>query len=465
MVENPKSKILIVDDDPLIRSVLKTLLSGQYTVIEASNYNDAIQTFSKHDISLAILDVFLEDDKSGLDVLLELRRLNNTLPVMMLSNSSDLDTVVKCIRFGACDYISKMNLDNKDELYLRIRNCLKKELEYRTIKTLEKEFDENHPVIFESKAMKQILQEVELIDDMNILIEGETGVGKTPVARYANSLAAKRTNSLRPFVRINCAGLSRERLQADLFGHRKGAFTGAVTDNKGLVELAKDGDLFMDEVGDMDPACQSELLTFLDNGEYRRLGDPVTRHSNCRIIAATNTKLKDRVEKGLFRKDLYSRLAQSRFFIPSLRERKEDIKPIMEYYIEKYSGHKKPYTHDVLDIYLKHDWTEGNIRELRDAVKYMCVKAKSDDEINLTHLNSGYYCFNKNVGDIVIDSASMKNSVIEMGYDNYIDNIERMILDKLAKEEKSIKGLSTKIKTSDVTLWRKFKKYNITVNS
>ena len=383
----------------------------------------------------------------------------------MLSNSSDLNTVVKCIKLGACDYIPKMNLDNKDELSLRIRNCLKKELEYRTVKTLEKEFDQNYPIIFQSKAMKQVLQEVELVDDMNILIEGETGVGKTPVARYANSLAAKRTNSMRPFVRINCAGLSRERLQADLFGHRKGAFTGAITDNKGLVEMAKNGDLFMDEVGDMDPACQAELLTFLDNGEYRRLGDPVVRHSNCRIIAATNTKLRDRVENGLFRKDLYSRLAQSRIIIPSLRERKEDIKPIMDYYIEKYSGRKKTYTQDVMDVYLKHDWTEGNIRELRDAVKYMCTKAKNDNEINLTHLNSGYYYSNNNVDDITINTTSMKSSVMEMGYDNYIDNIERMVLDKLAREEKSIKGLSAKIKTSDVTLWRKFKKYNITVDS
>lgn len=465
MTENLRKKILLVDDDSIIISVLKTLLSSQYTIIETSNYKAAVQALHENDISLAILDIFLNDDKSGLDILLEIRRLNNMTPVIMLSNSSDLDTVIKCIRMGACDYIPKGNLDDHDGLMIKINNCFNKELSCRTIKSFEREFDHNHPIVFQSKSIQRILQEVELLEDMNILIEGETGVGKTPVARHANAIAAKRTNSVRPFVRINCAGLSRERLQADLFGHTKGAFTGAVNDNKGLVELAKDGDLFMDEVGDMDPSCQAELLTFLDSGEYRRLGDPVLRHSNCRIIAATNTNLKDRVEKGLFRKDLYSRLSQSRIIIPPLRARKEDIVPIVEYYIEKYCGYKKKYTKEILDVYLKHDWMEGNIRELKDAVRYMCVKAKNSKTIDLNHLNAGYYYSNKKLDDIVINTNNIKNTVMEVGYDNYIDSIERMVLDHLSREEKSIKSLSGKIKTSDVTLWRKFKKYNITLDS
>ncbi len=466
MTENLKKKILLVDDDPIILSVLKTLLSKQYIVIETFNYNDAVKSLQKHEISLAILDMFLEDNKTGLDVLLEIRRLNNVMiPVIMLSNSSDLDTVVKCIKLGACDYMAKNTIDNHESLMIKINSCFKKELDTRTIKSFEREFNQKHPIIFQSRVIQNVLQELEILEDMNILIEGETGVGKTPVARYANSLAAKRTNSVRPFVRINCAGLSRERLQADLFGHTKGSFTGAVNDNKGLVELAKDGDLFMDEVGDMEPSCQAELLTFLDSGEYRRLGDPLLRHSNCRIIAATNTNLKDRVEKGLFRKDLCSRLSQSIVTIPPLRERKEDIVPIVEFYIEEYYGYKKKYTQQVLDVYLKHDWIEGNVRELKDAVRYMCIKAKNSKIIDLNHLNSGYYYSNKKLDDIVINTNSIKKSVMAVGYDNYIDSIERMVLAHLSREEKSIKSLSSKIKTSDVTLWRKFKKYNITVDA
>jgi DNA-binding NtrC family response regulator len=464
MVDKLKKNILIIDDDFIVRTTLSSLLSSRYELIEASNYAQAVDAFNKNEVSLIILDIFLNDERTGLDLLSEFRRLNNTAPVIMLSNSSDLETVIKCMKLGATDYIAKGNLDNYEDLAIKIHNCFRKEVETRVITSLERNFDEQNPVIFASKVIQRMLQEIESIDDMNILIEGETGVGKTPIARYANTFLSKKTNTVRPFVRVNCAGLSRERLQADLFGHKKGAFTGAVSDNKGLVELAKDGDLFMDEVGDMDPACQSELLTFLDSGEYRRVGDPVTRHSNCRIIAATNTNLKDRVDKGLFRKDLYSRLAQCRLTIPPLRDRKEDIKPVMEYYIEKYFGHSKPCSKEVMDVYLKHDWQEGNVRELRDAVKYMCVKARSEDTIGLAHLNSDYYYSNTNLGDIVINSNNIKNSVMDVGYDNYLDGIERMILDKLAKDEKSINGLSKKIKTSDVTLWRKFKKYNININ-
>ena len=464
MIEDPKTNVLIVDDDFIILSVLKSILSDRYNVIEASNYSDGLQAFRQHDISLAILDVCLEDSRSGLDLLLELRRLNNTLPVIMLSNSSDLDTVVKCIKLGACDYLSKANLDDESELCIRVANCLKKEVEHRTIKSLERCFDESHPLISRSTVMQQVLTEIETIDDMNILIEGETGVGKTPVARYAHILASKRTKSIRPFVRVNCAGLSRERLQADLFGHKKGSFTGAISDNQGLVELAKDGDLFLDEIGDMDPICQAELLTFLDSGEYRRLGDPVIRRANCRIIAATNSNLISKVEKGLFRKDLYSRLAQCRISIPPLRDRKEDIQPIMEHYIEEYTGYKKPYSQEVLDSFFRNDWKAGNIRELRDAVKYMCVKAKNEPTISLAHLSSDHHPLNKKLAEIVINMDDIKKSVTDMGYDNYLDNLEKLVLDSLAKDEKSISGLSKKIKTSDATLWRKFKKYNLSID-
>lgn len=453
--------ILIVDDDPIIRHAVKTLLNGEYYVMEADNYKQAIEMFNKNDISLAIVDIYLEDTKTGMDVLADLKKGDKTLPVIMLSNASDSDTIVKCMKLGAYDYISKTNLTNYDDLKIKIHNCFNREKDNLIIEGFERRFDENYPIIFKSKVMQQLLNDMEMAGDMNIIIEGETGVGKTPIAKYANTLASKKDSSSRPFVRINCAGLSSQRLQADLFGHKKGSFTGAISDNKGLVELAKDGDLFLDEIADMDPFCQAELLTFLDSGEYRRLGDPVVRHSNCRIIAASNANLKNKVEQGLFRKDLYSRLSQYKIKIPPLRERKEDIQPILEYYINKFCGYNRPYAQEVLDLCMRHDWMEGNVRELRDAVQYMCSKSKDDKEIVLNHFNHHYYSQDSDIGEVNIDVNNMKKTIMEIGYDTYISNLEKIVLAGLISEEKSIRSLSKKIQLTDMTLGRKLKKYNI----
>ena len=460
-----KSKnILVVDDDFIIREAVKGLLSKRYNVIAADTYNNAIEQYDRNDISLAILDVDLRDKKTGVDLLLELKKLNSTLPVIILSNSSDMDTIVKCIKFGAYDYIAKQDLTSYDDLMIKVHNCFEKEKGNLIIQEFERTFDEEYPLVFISKVMRQLINDLKVADEMNILIEGETGVGKTPIAKYISTYASKKNGTIRPFVRINCAGLSRERLQADLFGHKKGSFTGAISDNKGLVELAKEGDLFLDEIADMDMLCQAELLTFLDSGEYRRLGDPVVRRSNCRIITASNVNLKEKVEEGAFRKDLYSRLSQYKIKVPSLRDRKEDIRPIMEYYINKFCGEQKEYLPEVLTIYTDHDWLEGNVRELRDAVKYMCTKAKDSREITTSHVNSDYYFTKSNISDIVIDKHSMKKNIIEMGYDNYLSNVEKLILADLIAEEKSVRSLSKKIKVTNMTLGRKLKKYDLALD-
>ena len=456
--------ILVVDDDAIVRQAVRSLLSKDYYVMEAENYKQALDIFSKNDISLALVDIYLEDTKTGIDLLVELKKAEKILPVIMLSSASDADTIVKCMKLGAYDYIAKHDLPNYDDLTIKIHNCFKKEKDNLIIEEFERTFDERYPIIFESNVMRQIIADMQMANEMNILIEGETGVGKTPIAKYANSLASKKLGSPRPFVRINCAGLSSQRLQADLFGHKKGSFTGAISDNKGLVELAKDGDLFLDEIADMDLFCQAELLTFLDSGEYRRLGDPVVRHSNCRIISASNANLKNKVEQGAFRKDLYSRLSQYKIKVPPLRERKEDIKPIMEYYINKFCGVNKPYSQEVLELCMRHDWMEGNVRELRDAVQYMCIKSRDMQDIALNHFNHNYYSEDNDIGDVTIDINNMKKTIMEIGYDTYISNLEKLVLSGLTSDEKSIRSLSKKVKLSDMTLGRKLKKYNISID-
>jgi len=455
--------ILVVDDDPIVRQAVRILLSKNYNVMEAKDHAQALDIFTKNDISLALLDITLDGAKTGIDLLTEFKKTNSTLPVMMLSNANDADTIVTCIKLGAYDYIAKQDLTNYSDLNIRVHNCFKKEKDNLIIKEFERTIDDNYPIIFKSRVMQQILTDMQMVGEMNMIIEGETGVGKTPVAKYANSLMARTLGSCRPFVRINCAGLSNQRLQADLFGHKKGSFTGAISDNKGLVELAKDGDLFLDEIADMDLFCQAELLTFLDSGEYRRLGDPVVRYSNCRIIAASNANLKSKVEQGAFRKDLYSRLSQYKIKIPPLRERKEDVEPILGYYINKFCGYGKLYSAEILSLFMRHDWMEGNVRELRDAVQYMCMKSREAKEITLAHVNNNYYCNDADIGDVDIDRLNMKQTIMEVGYETYISNLEKMVLTNLVNDEKSIRSLSKKIDLTDMTLGRKLRKYNISM--
>jgi transcriptional regulator with PAS, ATPase and Fis domain len=312
-------------------------------------------------------------------------------------------------------------------------------------------------------GMKRLLQEISIIGGMNILIEGECGVGKTPLARYAHSCLASR-NVPRSFVRINCAGLSRDRLQDEMFGHKKGAFTGADNDRIGQVELADGGDLFLDEIGDMDLQCQAGFLTFLDSGEYRRMGDPVARTSSCRIISATNKELKKMIAAGSFRNDLYSRISQYKASIPPLRERTEDIQPIMEYYISSYFGYVKPYSERVLNLFLSLDWRESNVRELRDAVIYMCRVAESSDSIDLCHVSSGLHgsvACNRNIHPLC-SPCDLKRDVIRIGFPFYMEYLEHNILKELIKEEKSLRTLACKMGIPHTTLQRKLKRHGLT---
>lgn len=463
--------ILVVEDDFITRKAISLTIGSKYDVVEASDYDSAMSQYSGNNVILTVLDINYNKDKDGIDVLRAIKKMDCTAPVIILSSSVQTDVVVECMKIGAYDYITK-NVDKiTSELLLRIDSALKRNMEQRSYESLKLSLNDKYSIISDSVKIKSILEEIDAVGNMNILIEGETGVGKTPVAKYANTVMSR--NQGRPFVRINCAGLNRERLQDELFGHIKGAYTGAVSDRKGLVEAAKGGDLFLDEIGDMNLECQAELLTFLDNGEYRRLGETVTRHSDCRIISATNLNLKEQVEKRLFRKDLYSRLAQCKIGIPPLRDRKEDIQPIMEFYIKKFYGFSKDYEPGIIELYKKYDWQEGNVRELKDAVVYMCNKAKSCDSISLEHVGLDCSGLDEDNSDASVgtnctnDSIQLnisKEDILKFGLKKYISYLEKQILMIAIRDEKSIRSLAKKMDMIDMTLLRKFKKYNIAVS-
>lgn len=297
---------------------------------------------------------------------------------------------------------------------------------------------------------------------LRILFVGETGVGKTPFARFSNELMSKADGTKRPFEQINCACLGREQFQDILFGHRKGAFTGAISDKQGLVELASGGDLFLDEIGEMPLDVQAHFLTFLDTMEYYRLGDDRKRKAKVRILCATNRDLREMVEQGRFRKDLYSRISQVVVKIPSLRQRASDLKPLVEHFICTFSGYRKPYQKELIALLEKHSWEDGNVRELKDAMEYLCLMSQDSEVVETRHLGDRYRSQNPSVTSGGFIPAPSLDEIQELGLEGYMDSLEKEVLKKLlCNAEGCMDTLAKALKTSRSTLYRRIRHLGI----
>jgi transcriptional regulator with GAF, ATPase, and Fis domain len=307
----------------------------------------------------------------------------------------------------------------------------------------------NFPLITKDTSILLSLKDLKYLDDFSILITGETGVGKTSVAIYANKIISRR----RPFVRVNCSHLSYERFIDDMFGHVKGAYTGCVRDKKGLVELANGGDLFLDEIGDLSLRCQASFLTFFDTGEYRKFGEEKIRFSDCRIICATNKNLFKMTSEGKFRKDLLSRISQYIIEVPPLRKRKEDIKKILKYYFKKFKVNEEFLSTKTKRNLEEHDFMEGNIRELKSIIKYFSKTNKIKKQKFLKSFKTSTL---SKINDF-------KQNVYDMGYKTYIKNIEKEVLINILKEEKSIRSMAKKLSINHTTLLRKLRKLKSSV--
>lgn len=304
----------------------------------------------------------------------------------------------------------------------------------------------NFPLLTKDPSILLSLKDLKYLDDFSILITGETGVGKTSIAIYANRIISRK----RSFVRVNCGSLSHERFIDDMFGHVKGAYTGATSDKKGLVELANCGDLFLDEIGDLSLKCQASLLTFIDTGEYRKLGDERLRFSDCRIISATNKDLFKMEREGKFRKDLLSRISQYIIEVPPLRKRKNDIEKILKHYLRKFKVNKSFLKH-ILKRLAFSDFKEGNIRELKSIIKYF---SKTNKIKFLEDFKASKACTLDKVNNF-------KKDIYDLGYKNYIKNLEKEVLISIFKEEKSIRDLAKKLSINHTTLLRKLKQHAI----
>ncbi len=327
---------------------------------------------------------------------------------------------------------------------------------------------EADPIIGKDPALVRAKATTEEARSLRILFYGETGVGKTPFARFSNFVMARTSTQKRPFEQLNCACLTPDHFQDQLFGHKKGAFTGAICDKAGLVEIARGGDLFLDEIGDMPLETQSHFLTFLDSMEYYRLGDDRKRTADVRILCATNRDLKKMVEQGMFRRDLYSRISQVIVSIPALRDRVGDLRELFEYFVVKFCGFAKAYDSEIIETLRKYDWKDGNVRELKDAVELLCLMSTDNDTISVVHLADRYRQsdFGSNstltlssVAQSIGDSHTALNRVYDMGLEKYLEEIESQVLSHLLQRHfGSIDDLAHDLHVSRSTLYRRLKR-------
>ncbi|SNZ10280.1 two-component system, NtrC family, response regulator PilR [Persephonella hydrogeniphila] len=434
-------KALIVDDELNIQEILGILLEDfGFEVDKASNKKEADKLIEQNYYDLALLDLRLPDG-SGIEILKKLKEKNPKTEVVIITAFASSETAVEAIKLGAYDYISKPFEVN--ELRLLIRNVKNKlELERKLAEKKDQKFE---GLIGRSPAIQVVKETIEKVAsyDINVLIVGESGTGKDIVARTIHKLSNR---SDKPFVAINCASLPAELLESELFGYKKGAFTGATTDKKGLIEEANGGTLFLDEIGEMPMPLQAKLLRFLETKKIRPLGSVKEIDVDVRIISATNKNLEEEIEKGNFREDLYYRLSTITIRMPSLKERKEDIPLLVESILkelkEKYNKEFDEVSPEFLNYLMQYDY-KGNIRELKNILEKAVILSEGR-ELSLPKYETN------SINSIYIDNPDENFTVKtfpEEGIDlkKVLSNIEKSLLEKAMEKSNGNKTKASQI--------------------
>src|SRR5512134_2590458 len=372
-----KGSILVVDDEEIMREILETLLSREgYDVRLATHAEEGLHLARSVPLDAAIVDVMLPG-MDGVQALDELKKIDEELPVLMITAFASVENAITAMKRGAFDYITKPF--KNDEVLVVLRNALAQRrlvAENRALRqNLQARANRFGDIIGRSARMKQVFDLIiqAAPSRTTILINGESGTGKELVAR---SLHQNSTRADRAFITVNSGNLPPDLLESNLFGHVKGAFTGAVYPKKGLFELADKGTIFFDEIGNIPLETQAKLLRVIQEREFMRLGGVETIKVDVRIIAATNVDLKRMMDEGRFREDLYYRLHVITVQLPPLRERRDDIPLLVQHFLDKYGQeNQKPdleLTPEALDLLMEHDWP-GNVRELENVIERAVV--------------------------------------------------------------------------------------------
>jgi len=377
-----KAKVLIVDDETAVRKLLAAVLEGSYDVTEAESGAALQKSFSADaQPDVIVLDVNLRD-ANGLVLLPQIKKRWTDTEVIVLTGQATMEMAMEAGRLGAYNFLSKPFENGK--LLADVKCAVERKEQSAENLTLRRALESSIGAaspIFRSDAMQQVVRTVERIapNDVTILITGESGTGKEVIADLIHALSLRSKNKI---IKINCAALPRELIESELFGHKKGAFTGAHTDRSGLFREAEGGTLFLDEISEMPVDTQSKLLRVLQEQTARAVGDTVSYKTNCRIIAATNRKPEDAIKDGKLREDLFYRISALSVYLPPLRERRDDIMPLATSFLKRFAAQAKRnirgFQPDAVERLTAFDWP-GNIRQLQNEIQRSVLLSEGDE--------------------------------------------------------------------------------------
>ncbi|MDD2997497.1 MAG: sigma-54-dependent Fis family transcriptional regulator [Erysipelotrichia bacterium] len=438
--------ILVVDDEEMIRWTLKEALESEgYRVRAFENGRDFLSYFKQHGGDIVLLDVRLPDS-NGLDLLLEVTKIDPDAIVVIMTAFGDVETAVSAMKRGAFDYLSKpYSLEEVSLLIKKIvqANLLKSQLHHYQ-ERLENQFSR---ILGENQKMKQLREHITMAahtDRTTVLIRGESGTGKELVARQIHFQSSRAD---KPFIDVNAAAVSSTLLESELFGHEKGAFTDAQKQKKGLFELADGGTLFLDEIGDLDPSLQVKLLRVLQERKFRRVGGTGDIHVDVRIISATNADLEKSIEDGRLRQDLFYRLNVFTITLPPLRDRRDDIlllaKNFLEEFRKEFSKDINGFREDTLKVLESYNYP-GNVRELRNIIERATL-LETGNQIRPTSLPEELKK-NADIGYVSFEQNNTKPwQATGFNFKDYIDSVEKSIVTEVMNEVEGKKSRAADI--------------------
>ncbi len=441
-------KILIVDDETNIRKTLSYCLAAEgHTVIAVSNPADAMEESRLRVFDMAFVDLRL-GDADGMDLIPALLADSPWIKVVVITAHASIESVVEAMRRGAADYLAKpFTPDQVKFLTGRIARIRELETQIAALKETMQRLGPEDSLQSANVGMQRVMELVKKAapSEAIVLLQGESGTGKTVFARAIHNWSSRAS---KPMAIVPCPAIPADLLESELFGHVKGAFTGAVRDNPGRIAACEGGTLFLDEIGDMAPAVQAKLLRFIQDKEYERLGESVSRKADVRIIAATNAELESRVAEGRFREDLFYRLNVINVTVPPLRERPEDILPLSLVFLAYFSRVNRKsiigFTEEARQALMQYAWP-GNVRELRNAIERAVILG-SGETLDKTDLP----------GCIIPATAALK-----IGDMVPLATIEEQHIRRVMASSSSLQDAADVLGIDQATLWRRRKAYGI----